>query len=64
MPWPKVQAEIMQATAGFEYQVAEAGLPIAQRVLDNPIALHTADGMLNAHPNTRNEAISDLVGVG
>jgi len=54
MPWPKVQPKIVQATADFEHQVAETGLPISQLVFDNPIALDTADGMLNANPNTRN----------
>ncbi len=64
MPWPKVQPKIVQATAGFEHQVAETGLPISQLVFDNPIALDTADGMLNANPNTRNEAIAHFVRVG
>ncbi len=64
MPWTKVQPEIVQAAAGFKHEVSETGLPISQLVLDNPIALDTADGMLNADPNTRNEAIADFVGVG
>ena len=64
MPWTKVQPEIVQTTAGFEHQVAETWLPISQRVLDNPIALDTANGVFNADPNTCNQAIAHLVGVG
>ena len=61
MPWPKVQAEIVQPTADFEHQVTESWLPISGLVFDNPIALDTANGMLDAHPNTRDEAITHFV---
>jgi hypothetical protein len=64
MPWPKVQPKIVPATAGFEHQVAETGLPMSQLVCDNPRALDTAAGMLDANPKTRNEAIAHFVCVG
>ncbi len=60
MPWPKVQAEIMQATARFEHQVSEAGLPVSQRILDNPIAFHTTDRMLDTDAEARNQTIGDF----
>ena len=63
MPWSKVQAEIVQPAADFEHQVPEPWLPISGLVFDNPIALDTANGMLDAHPNTRDEAITHFVRV-
>ena len=63
MPGSKVQAEIVQSTADFEHQVTEPRLPISRLVLDNSIALDTANGLLNAHPNTRDEAIAHFVRV-
>jgi hypothetical protein len=63
MPWSKVQAKIVQPAADFEHQVPESWLPISGLVFDNPIALDTANGMLDAHPNTRDEAIAHVVRV-
>ena len=61
MPGSKVQTEIVQPTADFEHQVTEPWLPISGLVFDNPIALDTANGMLDAHPNPRDEAIAYFV---
>jgi hypothetical protein len=63
MPGSKVQTEIVQPTADFEHQVTEPWPPISGLVFDNPIALDTANGMLNAHPNARDEAITHFVRV-
>ena len=61
MPGSKVQAEIVQPTADFEHQVTKSWLPIAKLVFDNPVAFDTADGVLDAHPNPRDEAITHFV---
>jgi hypothetical protein len=63
MPWSKVQAEIVQPTADFEHHVTEPWLPISELIFDNPIALDTANGMLDANPNTRDEAMAHFVRV-
>ena len=63
MPRSKIQAEIVQPTADVDHQVTEPRLPISRLVFDNSIALDTADGMLDAHPNPRDEAISHFVRV-
>lgn len=38
-------------------------LPISRLVFDNSTALHTANGMLNAPPNPRDETIAHFVRV-
>ena len=53
----------MQPTADFKHQVTEPRLPISGLVFDNPIALDTANGVLDAPPNTRDEAMAHLVRV-
>jgi small ligand-binding sensory domain FIST len=64
VPRPKIQPEIVQATARFEHEVSKTSLPVSQRILDHPIALDPADGVLNADTNTGNQAIGDFVDVG
>lgn len=63
MPGSKVQAEIVQPTADVDHQVTEPRLPVSGLIFDNPIALDAANGMLDAHPNARDEAISHFVRV-
>ena len=63
MPGSKIQTEIVQPTADGEHQVTEPRFPISRLVFDDPIALHTANGMLNTHPNARDEAIAHFVRV-
>src|SRR2546425_9439079 len=64
VPSPKVQPKIMKTKARFEHQVWEAGLPVAQRILDNPVTFDTADGVLDADTDARNQTIGDFVHVG
>ena len=57
MPGPKAQAEIMQPAGDFHHHVPDIVLPIADFVLHDPAALHTADCMLNPHFLARNPSV-------
>ena len=49
MPRTIPQSQIVQATGDRHHQVAEAGLPVAQLVLDDPTALDAAHRVLDPH---------------
>src|SRR5918997_3666320 len=49
MPRTMTQAEIVHPTGNFHHDVTDRVLPVANSVLDDATALHTAHGMLNAH---------------
>src|SRR5688572_29536190 len=49
IPGTKAEAEVVQPTRDFHHQVTDTVLPVADFVLHDPTALHTADGMLNPH---------------
>jgi len=57
MPGPIAQAEIMQRAGDFHHHVPDTVLPVADFVLHDPTALHTADGMLNPHFLARNPPV-------
>jgi hypothetical protein len=57
MPGTIAQAEIMQPTGNFHHHVPDTVLPVADFILHDPTALHTADGMLNPHFLARNAAV-------
>ena len=50
LPGGQTHPEVMQGTAEFHHQIANARLPQAEPVFDNATALHTAVDMLDPQP--------------
>jgi hypothetical protein len=50
LPWCEAHPEVMQSTAAFHHQIADALLPQAEPVFDDTTALHTAVDMLDPQP--------------
>lgn len=61
MPRPEVQSEIMQAAASFHHLITESLLVVSDRVLNNSIPFHSADGMLNPDSDLGDASIVLLV---
>jgi hypothetical protein len=57
MPGTIPQSEIMQPARDFHHQVTDTVLPIADFVLHNTTAFHTADGVLYPHFLARNATV-------
>src|SRR5215210_4938715 len=57
MPGTIPQSEIMQPARDFHHQVTDTVLPIADFVLHDTTAFHTADGVLYPHFLARNATV-------
>src|SRR5262245_41430191 len=57
LPWCQPHAKVMQGTADFHKQIADACLPQAPGVVDDAAALDAAVDMLDAHAATREAPI-------
>ena len=64
MPRTITQSQIMQAAGDVHHQVADRGLPVADFLLDDATALHTAHRVLNPHVLARNASILCFLCVG
>ncbi len=64
MPRTIPQAQIMQAAGDVHHHVADRGLPVADFLLDDATALHTAHRVLNPHFLARNAPIFCFLCVG
>lgn len=64
MPRTITQSKIMQAAGDVHHQVAERGPPVADFLLDDATALHTAHRVLNPHFLARNPTIVCFLCIG
>jgi hypothetical protein len=61
MPRTMTQSQVVQATSDRHHQVAHRRLPVAQLVLHDPTALHTAHHVLDPHLLARYTMILSLL---
>src|SRR5262245_66526940 len=61
LPGGEAHPEIVQGTAEFHHQIADAFLPQADAVFDNAAALDTAVDMLDAQPTVVERLVRPLL---
>ena len=64
MPGMIPQSKIMQAAGDGHHQVVDRSLPVAEFLLDDSAALHTAHRVLNPHFLARNPLIVCFLCIG
>ena len=47
LPRSKSESKVVQSATSFKNSIAETTLPVADRLLDNPIPLHASNRMLS-----------------
>src|SRR5215831_16492656 len=63
LPWDETHPKVMQRTANFHHQIADARLPEAAGVVDDTTALDAAIDVLDTYATARDAPIGGFLGL-